>query len=178
MNYYTVSADTWIPAAGDGVGTISCSGNIVTGSGTFFTIQVEGGDWITNNGEARQVRTVNSDTDLELYKPFSSDFSGQALSIIKEDNAKTLYLGIKNKSGADITVNGESVPNGASVVKGQQNAPGYRRKFVEPVYVETTGTVLVNKQSITNRRINADVPFGDGYISYEIMASELNYELA
>ena len=171
MNYYTESAASfWIPASEAGAGSISSEGNIVSGTNTFFTIQLESGDWIVDSsGNSAQVRTVVDDTTLEVYG--TSNVSG-SLEIVKGDNAKNLFLGVKNKAGADITIDGVTVVDGDSKVFGQQNSAGYRRKFVRPKFVANSseGQILINIERNTNLRRMASVPFIPGLFDPDYQA--------
>lgn len=171
MNYYTESAASfWIPASEAGAGSISSEGNIVSGTNTFFTIQLESGDWIVDSsGNSAQVRTVVDDTTLEVYG--TSNVSG-SLEIIKGDNAKNLFLGVKNKAGADITIDGVTVVDGDSKVFGQQNSAGYRRKFVAPKFINNSaeGQILINIERNTNLRRMSSVPFIPGLFDPDYQA--------
>lgn len=171
MNYYTESAASfWIPASEAGAGSISSEGNIVSGTNTFFTIQLESGDWIVDSsGNSAQVRTVVDDTTLEVYG--TSNVSG-SLEIVKGDNAKNLFLGVKNKAGADITIDGVTVADGDSKVFGQQNSAGYRRKFVAPKFINNSaeGQILINIERNTNLRRMSSVPFIPGLFDPDYQA--------
>ena len=156
MGYFVVSAATWIPTeTSSAAASASSSGKIVTAdsaSTNFFEL-VEGGDWLINpaTNEVSQIRTVDSENTLELFEPFESDMSSQTITWISNDAAKIIYCLVKNASGADITVDGETLPDGELAEFGQPNSAGYRRKFVRPFYLgSVTGNVQVSIEYRSN----------------------------
>lgn len=156
MGYFVVSAATWIPTeTSSAAASASSSGEIVTAdsAATNFFELVEGGDWLINpaTNECSQIRTVIDENTLELYEPFSVDMSSQTLTWISQDASKIVYSLIKNVSGADITVDGETLPDGELAEFGQPNSAGYRRKFVRPVYLgSVTGNVQISVEYFSN----------------------------
>ena len=156
MGYFVVSAATWIPTeTSSAAASASSSGEIVTAdsaSTNFFEL-VEGGDWLINpaTNECSQIRTVVDENTLELYEPFSVDMSSQTLTWITQDASKIVYSLVKNVSGGDITVDGETLPDGELAEFGQPNSAGYRRKFVRPVYLgSVTGNVQISVEYFSN----------------------------
>lgn len=150
--FRTVSADTWTPLSDTLTGTnLSSSGTVVTGSGTSFLSEVERGAWlVTDSGTCRQVKFVNSDTELVLFEPFDTDLSAAAVTFIDKNAAKMLYVLITNNAGVDVTVNGETLTDGKAVEWGQPNKGGERNRFVKPIYIETTGNVSISTEWIGN----------------------------
>ena len=156
MGYFVVSAATWIPTeTSSAAASASSSGEIVTADSvaTNFFELVEGGDWLINpdTNECSQIRTVIDENTIELYEPFSVDMSSQTLTWISQDASKIVYSLVKNVSGADITVDGETLPDGELAEFGQPNSAGYRRKFVRPVYLgSVTGNVQISVEYFSN----------------------------
>ena len=77
--------------------------------------------------------------------------SSQTLTWITQDASKIVYSLVKNVSGGDITVDGETLPDGELAEFGQPNSAGYRRKFVRPVYLgSVTGNVQISVEYFSN----------------------------
>lgn len=75
--YYLLTDSAWVPENIEIQGEYISNGKIVTGIGTSFTTDLQGGDWLVHPtlNEVSMIRTVETDTRLELYKPFSQDVS-------------------------------------------------------------------------------------------------------
>ena len=67
-----------------------------------------------------------------------------AIKVVKKDKAKVLYSRIKNSSGADLTIDGQTLPDGEQVEEGKPNSAGFRFKFIKPRYIETSGNTIVD----------------------------------
>lgn len=56
-------------------GTISSSGNVVTGANTLFTTDLKAGNYIRANGQTRKVSLVSNNTQLQLETAFVSNLA-------------------------------------------------------------------------------------------------------
>jgi hypothetical protein len=66
-------------------GTISTSGNTVTGSGTAFTTEIRGAAWIKAGGAYYHVQKVNSNTAMVIFPAPSPALSGATAQILTID---------------------------------------------------------------------------------------------
>ncbi len=149
----TISSDSWHPATDILTGvSVSSFGKKVTGDGTLFHSEVTAGAWLvnTNSGEARRVKYIYTDTELVLEKAFSSDLVGQPVEFISSDAAKMIYLLIINKSGDDIDINFQTLPDGVAFEDGQPNSKGYTYKLATPVFIETEEEVIIQTEWLGN----------------------------
>jgi hypothetical protein len=68
-------------------GTFSSSGTTVTGTNTLFTTEIQSKNWSAakyflynaSTGEIRSIRSISSDTQLQLNVPFASNLSGATI---------------------------------------------------------------------------------------------------
>ena len=151
---YTISAATLsVPRSLDGTGTITAgAGNkIVTGSGTSFTTELQGGGWLVDltNEEVRQIEFVNSDTEVQLYSGFTNALAGADLDYIPRSDAKVQFMEIT--PAASIAINGNTW--GDSVyTDGQINTKGIGRAFCRPVVVNADATTALVKLTMFSNR--------------------------
>ena len=148
QQYYAVNTDTLVPAPTDKSGTVTSSGTILTGTSTLFTTELNIGAWVWNvsEREVRKVVSINSDTELELSSPFTSELSDIELKVVTAEDAKVMYLTISNTGGSDTTINGELFKDGATEEFGNmENVSGDNSKFVRPIHVNgSTSSCTVN----------------------------------
>lgn len=66
-------------------GTLSSSGNTVTGSGTAFTTEIKGAGWLKIGGAYYKVSRVNSNTECVIFPAPSPALSGASAQLIAID---------------------------------------------------------------------------------------------
>ncbi len=78
-NRFTVHNSGWAEGV-TGTGTVTSVGTAVTGSGTAFSTELEVGQRITVDGQARVIDTIPSDTSLTVTVAFSPNVVGEAFT--------------------------------------------------------------------------------------------------
>ena len=143
-SFYQTTGDTVVPAPRTSAASISITTNTtLTGSGFR---DLKAGDWIVDdtNSEVRRIKKVVSDTELQLYKPFS--FETTTSEVVDKDVANAVYMEII--AVGDITIDGVSRADESVTSFGNANASGDFRKTIIPRFV--TGTAVVNIEYVDN----------------------------
>lgn len=102
---YSNVKDTF-PVSTSLTGTVSSANNgeFLVGVGTLFGTELEIGDWIyiAANNEFRQVRSISSNTELYLYKAFTTPLSGATPRRIPCQTYKSISWAIDSTGTAKI----------------------------------------------------------------------------
>jgi len=79
-------------------GTVSGSGKTVTGSGTSFLGNAVPGDRLTASSVDYYIKSVNSDTSLELFAKIPNSFSGATYTITSDPDSQMIRFDFQNDS--------------------------------------------------------------------------------
>jgi hypothetical protein len=152
MSYYVLNALDTVPASVTKAGTINILADKVKITGTNFYVELSHGDWIVDiaNLEVRQVKQVHSDTEAELFAPFSNS-SSITTRIVPKASAAVVYMELI-AVGGDVTIDGVGIlRNGVPYSDGQPSDGGNNTKFVAPKIVDAALTpVDVNITRFSN----------------------------
>lgn len=108
--YGLIAKGTAFPAKGtipqpSGIsGTIISTGKLVRGTNTLFLSQIGVGDYIYAKDVIRQVKTVYSDTTLELSQEFPTDISVAVIPLRVHGQGYTSILAKNTHASADSIV--------------------------------------------------------------------------
>lgn len=137
------------PLSSVGTGTVSSDDKALIGVGTLFTTEIPKGSWVIDfaNNELRQVDRVESDTLAYLTEAFSTDLAAlsQLDKIHSMDcNAVSISVQVLSSAAADITIDGEIFPKGASITfsKDSRDRSG-KRDLVDPIIIDATGSTAM-----------------------------------
>jgi hypothetical protein len=83
VNLSTLTTQSLANVTGTGTVSTTAGSAVVTGVGTFFTLQFSEGDRITVNGETYIVRTITSNTSITTDTNYVGNNSGVAFTVIK-----------------------------------------------------------------------------------------------
>ncbi len=94
------------PQSASLTGTITKAnnGSLIVGTGTLFTDELETGQWIyiAAINEFQQIRSISSDTELYLYKPFVGAVSGATPRRVPRQSYKSISWKIDSTGTAKI----------------------------------------------------------------------------
>ena len=142
FNIISNGKDT-IPLSVTKTGTIKSDELVVTGTGTLFLSEVKVGDWIFSPtlNEVQQVASILTDTNLALYKRFSTDIS-VALNL---QVSQSIYAFLR----VELTAAGK-IDNVAIAAGKQFEWYSGSRSFkpLAPIAVDATGTVATFSATI------------------------------
>jgi hypothetical protein len=138
MATFILTAEDTAPKSTSVSGTVSSFGTsrVITGSGTSFLSEVNGGDYIVNltTNELRQVDFIISDTEIILKTAFATPFTGATVRATKGDSLE-ISVGA---AGGDIPII-DKFDNVSSIVDGSSLTPrpDYR-DAVSPFIIQAT----------------------------------------
>lgn len=145
QNVYAVITDKRsIPFNSNGTGTIETFGEAIVGSGTAFTTEMKAGSYLVSESqwEVRRVRRVDSDTLAFLDKPFTSNLTSAAPSIIPWYAASPKMIALEVKSTDPDALIDNVAFSGILNLDKTGNSRSSFRDIIKPIVVDASGTEM------------------------------------
>jgi hypothetical protein len=149
--FYTETTLNTVPKRSTLPASVTFTADKYNIQGTDLKRDLQKGDWIVDmaNFEIRQVKYVNSDTEAELFVPFTN--SGTTDDYVSKEASAVIYM--------ELIAQTDTLMNGSGNLRadipysdGQPNASGSAKKLVKPKIVDgATGAVDVNLTYISNK---------------------------
>jgi hypothetical protein len=91
---------TWFPTNTALTGTISTFDTRVIGVGTAFKTEINAGDFLIDSVNiARKVHCVESDTEMQLEAPFSSNLAAETCTAVQNEKIRSLVVLFTTNAG-------------------------------------------------------------------------------
>lgn len=144
-NIWTQTTQDSVPKATAGTGTITSVNNkqMIVGVGTLFTTEAQVGDYIYIKGqnEFAKIVSIESDTELQLYRKFTVDLAGAAFHITPKSRYHEVSVLVTGAGSIEIDTVSFSQNEVYNAYK--DNIGSFAgNKFVAPIDVDATGSTV------------------------------------
>lgn len=135
-NPVLVTTKRCVPLEQAKTGTVSSTGKIITGTGTLFTTEAQGGQWVysSSQNEVRRIIKISSATELEIDFPFTTPLVAAPFVVVPASRyTKLQYF---NVGGGIAQIDGVNIAAAATGAFEINRDSVSKHDFLDPIIVD------------------------------------------